>query len=549
VTLAQPYLTKLLIDNALIHRNMHGLWYLAGWMAICSVLSFLLGLVSTRWYTQLSAFVLFDMRGEVFRRLQSMSPRYYSKTKTGDIVSRLNGDISELQRLSADTLLSVPSNVLFLVGSAAMMIYLDVRLFLVSIALTPIGIWAMQRYQGRLRDQVKDIRERSAEIGNFLIEAILSMRLIVCSNGQERKNAEFTDRNNRFLNSLLRLQVTSFLAGALPGAVLTLSTASLFLLGGSMVIRGTLTIGGLMAFMAYYSRLLSPVQGFMGSYSALVTGSVSLQRVFELLDMKVEVAEPLSPVPLTSHEGRVEFLDVNFKYDARPVLSHVSFQVEPRSVCVLVGATGSGKSTTIDLLLRFYDPLSGSVLLDGVDVRTLSFSDLRGAVAVVDQTPFLFHASIRENLLFAAPGCTDEEFDAATKAAGIYEFIQALPDKYDAMVGERGLSFSAGQRQRIAIARALLRKPSVLVLDEPSSALDPTAEFMLGETLRQVASHCTVFVVTHRPALLGIADRAVVLEDGQIVEQGHPHDLRYVESALSRHFREPASLATATPDV
>jgi ATP-binding cassette subfamily B protein len=546
VTLAQPYLTKLLIDNALLRRNMHGLWYLAAWMAICSALSFVLGLVTTRGYTKLSAHILFDMRVEVFRKLQLLSPRFYSRTKTGDIVSRLNGDISELQRLSSDTLLSVPSNFLFLIGSAAMMAYLDVRLFLVGVALTPLGFWAMQRYQLRLRDQVKTLREQSADIGNFLIEAILSMRLIVCSNGQQRKNQEFKDRNNRFVDSLLNLQVTSFMAGALPGAVLTLSTAGLFLLGGTMVIRGTLSIGGLMAFMAYYSRLLSPVQSFMGSYSALVTGSVSLQRVFELLDMKAEVQEPASPVALHSSEGRIEFSNLYFSYDSRTVLDGVSFQIDPRSVCVLVGSTGAGKSTIIDLLLRFYDPSSGKVLLDGVDIRALSFESLRAGIAVVDQSPFLFHATIRENLLFTAPDSSEMELNSALKAAGIQDFVDSLPEKLQATVGERGLSLSAGQRQRLAIARALLRRPSVLVLDEPSSALDPTAEFMLGQTLRALSSTCTVLVVTHRPALLDIADRAIVLENGRIVEQGSPRELLLSESALVRHFRELS--VTTAPD-
>jgi ATP-binding cassette subfamily B protein len=232
------------------------------------------------------------------------------------------------------------------------------------------------------------------------------------------------------VTSLLRMQVTSFLASALPGAVLTLSTASLFLLGCGMVIRGTLTIGGLMAFMAYYSRLLSPVQGFMGSYSALVTGSVSLQRVFELLDMKVEIEEPLNPLRLVSSDGRVRFENVDFGYDSRPVLRQVSFQVDPRSVCVLVGATGSGKSTIIDLLLRFYDTSSGMVLLDDIDVRRLDFSSLRRAIAVVDQSPFLFHATIRENILFGAPDASESECDDALRAAGLYEFVDSLPERY-----------------------------------------------------------------------------------------------------------------------
>ena len=547
VALAQPYLTKLLIDSALLRRNMRGLWYLAIWMAICSALSFVLGLVTTRWYTKLSANVLFDMRVEVFRRLQLLSPRFYAKTKTGDIVSRLNGDISELQRLSSDTILSVPSNLLFLVGSAVMMAYLDVKLFLFGVLFIPFSFWAMRHFQPRLRDQAKSLREQSADIGNFLIEAVMSMRLIVCSNAQQRKNQEFGRRNQRFIDSLLKLQVTSFLAGALPGAMLTLATASLFLWGGAMVIRGTLTIGSLMAFMAYYSRLLSPVQSFMASYSALVTGSVSLQRVFELLDMPVEIQEPLVPATFYSNFGHMEFAGVTFAYDNRPVLCDVSFVVEPRSICVLVGATGAGKSTIIDLLLRFYDPEFGQVLLDNTDVRSLSLSQLRAQIALVDQSPFLFHATVRENLLFSWPDANESDLEAALRLAGSWDVVDSLPEKLDSTVGERGLSLSTGQRQRLAIARALLRKPSVLILDEPSAALDPTAEFLLSETLLSLKSQCTVLVVTHRPALLEIADQALVLENGRIVEQGSPQELMLTDSALSRHFRE-FSLSVVLPN-
>ena len=543
LTLAQPYLTKLLIDDALLHRNIRGLWLLALWMAICTGLSFGLGLLTTRAYTKLSANVLFDMRSAVFRRLQCMSPQYFARTKIGDIVSRLNNDISELQRLSSDTLLSFPTNLLFLVGSAAMMAYLDLTLFLVSIALTPFGILAMRRYQGRLRGNVKELRERSAEIGSFLIEAILSMRLIVCSNAQERKNEEFRTRNGQFVDSLLKMQVTSFLAGALPGAVLTVSIAGLFLLGGSMVIRGTLTLGGLMAFMAYYSRLLSPVQSFMSSYSALVTGSVSLNRVFTLLDLAVLVNESRNAVRLRSVSGSMCFEQVSFEYENQEVLRQLSFTLAPRSVCVLVGSSGAGKSTVLDLLLRFYDPSAGRVLLDDIDLREIALADLRNAVAVVEQTPFLFHSTIRQNLLFAAPDSEKFDVEQAARAAGVHDFIISLPEQYETVVGERGLALSAGQRQRLAIARALLRKPSVLILDEPSAALDPMAEFLLGETLRSLAQSCTVLIVTHRPALVDIADHVIVLDQGRAVEQGSPSELRASNSEFARHFRRNAEMA------
>ena len=537
LTLAQPYFTKLLIDDALIRRNMHGLWILAGWMAVCSALAFVFGIITTRAYTRMSADILFDMRSSAFRRLQLLSPQYFARTKTGDIVSRLNNDIGELQRLTSDTLLSLPSNVLFFVGSAAMMIYLDGRLFLISVALLPIGIWAMRRYQGRLREQVQQLREQSAGIGSFLIESILGMRLIVCSNAQERTHQAFGRRNETFVTSLLQMQVTSFLAGAFPGAVLTLAISCLFLLGGSMVVRGTLTIGGLMAFMAYYSRLLSPVQSLMGTYSALITGSVCLERVFELLDARTEVMEVDHPARMISDEGSIEFEGVDFAYGSRQVLRNLTFSVVRRSVCLLVGQSGAGKSTIADLLLRFYDPSSGRIKLNGVDIRTLSFADLRSGVAVVEQTPFLFNTSILENLLFASPESSREDCERAAQAAGIHEFIETSPEGYETVVGERGLTLSAGQRQRLAIARALLRKPSVLILDEPSAALDPTAEFLLGKTLKELTSRCTVLVITHRPAFIAIASHVVVLDEGRAVEQGDPLAL-LSNSELARHFRE-----------
>lgn len=538
LTLAQPYFTKLLIDDGLLRRNMHGLWMLAGWMAITSALAFVFGIITTRAYTQLSAKILFDMRSTAFRRLQLLSPQYFAKTKTGDIVSRLNNDIGELQRLTSDTLLSLPSNVLFFIGSAGMMLFLDVRLFLISIGFLPVGIWAMRLFQGRLRDQVRQLREQSSGIGSFLIEAILGMRVVVCSNAQERTNKAFEKRNGEFVDSLLKMQVTSFLAGAFPGAVLTLAVAGLFLVGGSMVVRGSLTIGGLMAFMAYYSRLLSPVQSLMGTYSSLIQGSVCLERVYELLDARPEVTANLHPVPLTSTQGKVEFEHVSFAYGNRPVLHDLSFSISPRSICLLVGHSGSGKSTTADLLLRFYDPADGRITLDSIDIRTLSFADLRRAVAVVEQTPFLFHTTIRENLLFAAPESSQAEYETAARSAGIHDFIETLPEGYETIVGERGLTLSAGQRQRLAIARALLRNPSVLILDEPSAALDPTAEYLLGKTLQQLTSRCTILVITHRPALVSIAGHVVVLDKGRAIEEGDPRVL-LSDSELSRHFRLP----------
>ncbi len=547
VALAQPYLTKLLIDDAILHRSFRGLELFAIWMGICAVLSLGLGVLTTYLYTKLSALVLFDMRLTAFRKLQTLSPQFYARTKTGDIVSRLNNDIGELQKLSADTILSLPSNVLFLVGNAGMMFFLNPTLAVISLAMLPAGIWAMRRYQGRLRSQVQTLREASSEIGSFLIEALLGMRLLVSSNAQKRKDEEFGGLNNRFVNGLLSMQITAFLAGALPGMVITSSVAILFLYGGNLVIRNVITLGSLMAFMAYHGRLLSPVQSLMSAYSALISGSVSLKRVFELLDERQEVFESPDAVPVSIREGAIEFKGVVFGYNGRaPVLNGLSLSIPAKTTCVIVGESGAGKSTLIDLVLRFYDPQAGSVLLEGMELRRIQLTALRDAVAVIDQLPFFFHTTVVENLRFACPEASMEACELAAQRAGIHELIESLPAKYDTVLGERGLTLSAGQRQRLAIARGLLRKPAVLILDEPSAALDPSSEFALGETLRDLSTSCTIIIVTHRPALLQIADQVIVLEKGQVIESGPPRELSVPRSALSRHFRDglPSEVAT-----
>jgi ATP-binding cassette subfamily B protein len=544
-TLAQPYFTKLIIDDAWLRRDTRNLWILACWMLFSAALSIVLGMVVTQVYIRLSAKVLFEMRLEAYRKIQSLSPQYFARTKTGDIVSRINNDIGELQRLSSDTLLSVASNVLFLIGSAVLMLWLNARLFVFSVAAVTLIIWAMRRYQGRLRTQIGRIREQSASIGSFLIESILGMRVVVSNNAQLREQNRFGRLNDDYVATLLAMQKTSFLAGSLPGAVLTLSTAALFLYGGYMVIGGTLSIGSLVAYVAYHTRLLSPVGSLMGTYSALIMGSVSLGRVFELLDTPVEVSDSANAAPIGRGSGAISFNRVSFVYGGRaaPALDGVTFEVAPGQVCVLAGASGSGKSTLADLAVRFYDPSEGAVLLDGHDLRTLRLEDVRQAICTVEQSPFFFHASLRDNLRFAAPAATEDDLWVALGRANLGAFVRSLEAGLETIMGERGLALSVGQRQRLAIARALLRKPAVLVLDEPSAALDPEAELELALQLRQLSGECTILISTHRPALLQVADVGVVMERGKVVEWGPAAELLGRDSLLTRHF-QPQGQAT-----
>jgi ATP-binding cassette subfamily B protein len=381
----------------------------------------------------------------------------------------------------------------------------------VSLAAVPVSLWALQHYQHRLASRVRTVRERSSDIGSFLLETLLGMRLVVASSAQSREVENFRRHNQGFVDALLSMQLTSFLAGAVPGAVLTLSTAAIFLYGGKLVIDRALTTGSLIALMAYHMRLLAPVQNLMSLYTNLVSGGVSLTRVWELFDVKVEIAERPGAVPLTAFRGEIEFDRVTFRHGEAPIFQELSFRVAPGTICAILGPSGAGKSTVADLLVRFYDPDAGAIRFDGHDLRDLTLESLRRSVILLDQVPYLFQATVRENIAYARPEASLEEIHQAARDAAIHDRILALPEGYETMVAERGQTLSAGERQRIALARAILANPKVLVLDEPTSALDEANERAIAETLLRVAEGRTAILITHRPSLARIAHQTVNL--------------------------------------
>lgn len=513
--LAQPYISKLLIDDALLRKDMRALAWVAGLMFVVTVLGFLLNILSSYQYVRVSASMLFDMRLALYRHLQILSPRFYAKWRLGDLVSRLNNDIGEVQRVSADTLLSVLSNVVFLIGSVAMMLWLNWKLFLFSAFFVPVSLITFRHYQRKLMIFTKELRERGADLGSLFVDTLLGMRTVVTSNSGEREAEKFRGRNGAFVDTLLRLQMTSFLSGALPGTILTAATSGVFLLGGWMIIHGTMTIGTMVAFMAYHMRLLSPVQTMMGMAANLASARVSLGRIFEILDTPPEVTERVGARTLPNVRGDIAFENVTLRHDREEVLSGVSFSVRAGTFCAILGPSGVGKSTVADLLVRLLDPDSGTVSIDGLDLRELRIKDLRDHVVLVDQAPYLFNASIAENIAYAHPGAKRADVESAGRAAGLDELIRRLPEGYETKTGERGLALSAGERQRVAIARALLGRPDVLILDEPTSALDGETEKIIARNLREHLRDRTVIVITHRPALAEIADQVITLREGK----------------------------------
>ena len=515
VGLVQPYLSKLMIDGALLHRDFALLVRIALLTVLVTVVGSVLNIASSYRYVALSAAMLYDIRVALLAHLQMLSPRFYARFRLGDLMSRINSDVSDVQRAAGDTLLAVLGNVLFLIGSLAMMAWLDWRLFVVGTVLVPVATGLFVWLQRRLVAMTRTMRERGADLGSFLVDTVMGMRVVTALGGEAHEAERFAVRNRAFVSAMLQMQMTSFMAGALPGAVLAASSAAVTLYGGWRILNGATTIGTLVAFMAYQSRLFGPVQSLLGLSSGLASTRVALGRIFELFDTPADVADPPQPRALPTGPLDVGFAGVHFRHDRDTVLAGVDFTIPAGAMVAILGASGAGKSTLADLIVRFRDPDAGQVRIGGIDARELSLADLRRAVVLIDQTPFLFNATMAENIAFAVAEADRLAIQAAAQAAGLGDLIARLPHGLDTPVGERGLALSTGERQRVALARALLRRPAVLVLDEPSAALDAETEARVAAGLRTMLPRATIVIITHKPALADLAQMVITLDHGR----------------------------------
>ena len=537
LSLVLPYLTRVLIDRALIGRDTGALWRVVLAFAALTLTSFALNVVSGLRYTRVSAEILFDMRLALFRHLQRLSPRFYARMPLGQIASRINSDIAEIQRVAAEVALSWIGSVVFLVGAVAILIALDPLLFAVSVAVLPFSLFALVRYRRHLEDSIAVVRDRSAGIGTFLIDALQGMRVVVTHNAQEREVGRFRERNDAFIDSLIRMRRLTYLSGGMPGLLLAMGSAAVFLVGGMRVIDGAITIGTLVAFVAYQMRLMGPVQSLMGLYASVATARVSLRRVHEILDTPPEVTEADDAIPLPSARGEIVLDDVSFTFDrGAPVLDRASLTISAGERVAIVGASGGGKSTIADMLVRQLDPATGCVRLDGHDLRVIRLADVRRHIVVVEHDPFIFNASVAENIRYARPDASAADVAAAARAAGLADLIDRMPQGMDSPVGERGRALSAGERQRVAIARAFLADPAVLVLDEATGSVDPATEAQVMSGYEAVMRGRTTIVISHRLEPARRADRVVVLRGGRIVEDGPADSLIASGGAFAELF-------------
>jgi ATP-binding cassette subfamily B protein len=519
LVLVQPWLTKLLIDDGLLARNFPMLVLIAGLMIVAGLLGTALSGINRYLHTRLSGRMLFALRDDLYRHLQTLSPSFYGQRRIGDLMSRLDGDVAEIQRFAVDSLFSAVSSVIGLVVAVAMLLTLSWKLSLLALVLIPLDVLWLRWMRRKVERDVRQLRERSADMSSFMVETLPVMKFIQSAGQQQREARRLESLGQGYMSQLLRLQVTEFFTQAVPGTLTSLSRACAFLIGGYWVVQGTWQLGALIAFSTYLGMAVGPVQSLLGLYVAIQRMTVSLGRVMELRGEEATVLTPETPKPMPS-SGELRFDDVHFSHPGRPTtLRGIEARIPYGLKVALSGGSGVGKSTLIDLLQRHHDPQSGRVLLGEVDVRELDLFELRRRIAVVSQDIVLFRGSLADNLAYAVPDASREAIADVARLAQLDSLIATLPEGLDSPLGERGQQLSGGQKQRIAIARALLQDPLILVLDEATSAVDEATEREVIEAIDRLFAGRTRILISHRPSTLADADLRFELLDGVLVSK------------------------------
>lgn len=550
VSVATPFLLKETLDVAIPQGRTGLLSLLALGMILSAVLTSVFGVLQTLISTTVGQRVMHDLRTAVYGRLQRMSLAFFTRTRTGEVQSRIANDIGGMQATVTSTATSLVSNFTSVVATVVAMIALDWRLTVVSLLLLPVFVWISRRV-GKERRKITTQRQKQMAAMAATVTESLSVSGILLGRTMGRSDsltASFAEESE----SLVGLEVRSNMAGRWRMAVITIVMAAMpaviyWTAGLALQLGGPdVSIGTIVAFVSLQQGLFRPTVSLLSTGVQIQTSLALFQRIFEYLDLPIDITERENPVRLDQIKGEVRFEDVTFRYgsddEARPVLDGVDLTVPAGGSLAVVGPTGAGKSTLGYLVPRLYDVTGGRVTLDGVDVRDLDFDTLARAVGVVSQETYLFHASVADNLRFAKPDATDEELHAAARAAQIHDHIMSLPDGYDTVVGERGHRFSGGEKQRLAIARTILRDPPVLILDEATSALDTRTEAAVQQAIDALSADRTTVTIAHRLSTVRGADQIVVLDSGRVAERGTHDELLALDGRYAALVRRDARL-------
>ena len=525
-----PFLLRAILDTALPERDSALLTALVGGMIGIAIVTGILGVYQTLLSNQVGQRVMHDLRSAVYRHLQRLSLAFFTRTRTGEVQARIASDIGGVQSVVTSTATSIVANATTVLASVAAMFALDWRLAAFSLGLLPFFILLTRRV-GAQRKEITTTRQRTIADMSSLVQESLSVSGILLGKTTGRSDAlaeRFQGESERLADLEVRQRMAGRWVMASIQTTFAIMPAAVYWLAGQAWVGPAVTIGTVVAFTTLQARLFGPIMSLLNVQIDVQTSLALFDRIFEYLDLPVEIHERRDPVALDRRAllGEVSFEDVSFRYDpTRWTLRGVSLTVPRGTMTAIIGETGSGKTTLGYLVARLYDVDEGRVAIDGVDVRDLSFASLADTVGVVSQETYLIHASVRENIRFARPEASDEEVETAARAAQIHRVIASLPEGYDTVVGERGSRFSGGEKQRIAIARTLLRNPPILVLDEATSALDTDTERAVQEALDRLGEGRTVIAIAHRLSTVRDADQIVVLDEGRIVERGSHDEL------------------------
>ncbi len=537
LALAIPQFIRWVVDQGIGGRNVR----LLGWSVLAllgvtllkGVLTFLQG----RWTEIASQGVAYDLRNAIHRKLSTLSFSYHDRTETGQLLSRAIQDVERIRFLTGRAFLRLVDGTVLLMGTAAMLVWMNPRLALLALGTMPLLAHRALYFGRRYRPLSLAIQQQLAVLTTRLEQNLRGARIVKAFAQEEAEIARFDRENDRWFN--LAAQAAHLQAFNIPLMDLIANAGTVFIIwyGGLLVVRGQLTLGELVAFSTYLGQLVMPVRRLGMIVSAIAQAVASGERIFEILDAESEVQDAPDAVPLPPVSGHVRFESVSFAYFGRhQVLRDISFEAHPGQVVALLGATGSGKSTIINLIPRFYDPTEGRILIDGYDIRRVTLNSLRSQIGIVLQETTLFAATIRENIAFGRPDATEAEIVEAARAAQAHDFIMAMPKGYDTHVGERGVTLSGGQKQRIAIARALLKDPRILILDDATSSVDTETERLIQLALERLMRGRTSFVIAQRLSTVRMADLILVLERGRIAARGTHEELLHTSGLYAEIY-------------
>jgi ABC-type multidrug transport system fused ATPase/permease subunit len=539
MSLAAPWPLKLVIDDALGNHHLPhwlawaheyagfgkhtlGVALFAGVATLAiAAIGAVAGYVDNYFTTSAGQWVANDLRLRIYEHLHRLSLRYYDHAKIGALTSTITSDVATIQDFASSSTLQIVIDLLTIFFMVGLMFWLDWDFTLIAVAFTPVLLLFVFHLKKAVKDATRAVRRRQAEVLSIVHRGLSSIRITKAFGGQDLEVAHLEAASHASVAAALRARSIKSLTSPIVSVVVAFCTAVVLWKGTSLIIAGTMTAGALTVYLAYLKKFFKPVKDLAGMTSTIAQTTVALERIQAILSADEVITERPGAIDPRHVRGAISFDRVTFGYDQdRPVLHEVSFDIEPGQVVGIVGPTGSGKSTVLSLLPRFYEPALGRVLIDGVDIANYRLAALRAQIGFVLQDTVLLHGTIRENIAYGRPEATEEEIIEAARIANADEFISRMPQGYDSMVGERGEILSGGQRQRIAIARAVIRNSPILVLDEPTAALDTESEHLVIDALQRLMKGRTVIMIAHRLSTLVDADKIIVLKDGVVAEEG-----------------------------